>query len=121
MDLPQPPTRFQKNNEIISKSVEEVAENVMVQAAREVIAENAGDQTIAVYFDGMWQKRRHKSLNGVLTVTSMDTSKVLDAIFLSKHCSKKKYSAVNNVPRTTRVLVCMEVAAAKQVFERSHT
>lgn len=34
MDLPKPPTRFQKYNEIIGKATEEVAECSMIEAAR---------------------------------------------------------------------------------------
>ncbi|KAG8336808.1 hypothetical protein J6590_038356 [Homalodisca vitripennis] len=95
MDLPRPPTRFQKYNEIISKSIEEVAENFMVQAAREAIIENEDGKNIAACFDGTWQKRGHKSLNGVFTVTSMD------AVFLYelnyKQMKRKKYETAVNL------------------------
>ena len=37
-----------------------------------------GYKDIAAAFDGTWQKRGHTSINGVLTVTSFDTRKVLD-------------------------------------------
>lgn len=53
----------------------------------EAISENDGDNDIAACFDGTWQKRGHTSLNGVLTATAFNTSKVLDFKCLSKFCS----------------------------------
>lgn len=43
---------------------------------------------IAAAFDGTWQKRGHSSINGVMTVTSFDSGKVLDFECLSKFCNK---------------------------------
>ncbi|GFU93402.1 hypothetical protein TNCV_1493581, partial [Trichonephila clavipes] len=40
---------------------------------REAICENEGNKNIAVAVDGTWQKRGYTSLNGVVTVTSIDT------------------------------------------------
>ncbi|GFX82398.1 uncharacterized protein TNCV_2870791 [Trichonephila clavipes] len=42
-------------------------------AAKEAICENEGNKNIAVAVDGTWQKRGYTSLNGVVTVTSIDT------------------------------------------------
>ncbi|GFT51738.1 uncharacterized protein TNCV_4440401 [Trichonephila clavipes] len=43
----------------------------------------------AVAVDGTWQKRGYTSLNGVVTVTSIDTGKVIDVDILSKYCACK--------------------------------
>ncbi|GFX35619.1 uncharacterized protein TNCV_104241 [Trichonephila clavipes] len=44
-------------------------------AAKEAICENEGNKNIAVAVDGTWQKRGYTSLNGVVTMTSIDTGK----------------------------------------------
>lgn len=127
MDLPKPPTRFQRYNNIISKATEEVAECSMVDAARGAVIENDGNSDIAACFDGTWQKRGHTSLNGVFTVTSMDTGKVLDCVCLSKYCScSDQLKASGNQNHSDKCSKnydgpsgSMEVAAAKQVFQRS--
>lgn len=121
MDLPQPPTRFQNYTNVISKATEEVAENTMLIATRAAVIENDGDKDIAACFDGTWQKRGHTSLNGVFTVTSMDTGKVLDAVCLSKYCtcinkSKHQESCTKNYEGSSGA---MEVTAAREVFARS--
>ncbi|GFS55793.1 mariner Mos1 transposase [Trichonephila clavipes] len=43
----------------------------------------------AIVLDGAWQKRGYTSLNGVVTVTSIDTGKVIDVDILSKYCACK--------------------------------
>ncbi|GFW70836.1 uncharacterized protein TNCV_4148841 [Trichonephila clavipes] len=43
----------------------------------------------AVAVDGTWQKRGYTSLNSVVTVTSIDTGKVIDVDILSKYCACK--------------------------------
>lgn len=127
MDLPQPPTRFQNYTKILSKVTEEVAENTMINAACCAIAENDGDKDIAACFDRTWQNRGHRSLNGVFTVTCMDTSKVLDGVCLSKYCTcsdKKKGRAEHeqfcskNYEGTSGG---MEITAAKEVYKPSNS
>lgn len=58
----------------------------MRNAATEAVEENYGKNEIAAAFDGTWQKRGHTSMNGVVTVTSFDTGKVMDFECLSKFC-----------------------------------
>ncbi|GFY16766.1 uncharacterized protein TNCV_2788881 [Trichonephila clavipes] len=58
-------------------------------AAKEAICENEGNKNIAVAVNGTWQKRGYTSLNGVVTVTSIDTGKVIDVDILSKYCACK--------------------------------
>ena len=43
-----------------------------MKVALEVISENDGNNITADNY-GTWQKRGHKSLNGVVSITSMDT------------------------------------------------
>lgn len=44
------------------------------------------DGILCVAVDGTWQKRGHTSLNGILSITSVDTGKVLDIYLMSKFC-----------------------------------
>lgn len=64
----------------------EVCDASTRNAAIEAIVENYGNRDVAACFDGSWKKRGHTSLNGVVTVTSFDTAKVLDFKCLSKFC-----------------------------------
>ncbi|KAJ4447643.1 hypothetical protein ANN_09650, partial [Periplaneta americana] len=59
LNLPKPPTRFQKVTEVIERSLGEVATECMVEAAKEAVQENAGSTDIAIAIDGSWQKRGH--------------------------------------------------------------
>lgn len=54
--------------------------------ARRVTALEAGQTDVAVMFDGTWQKRGHKSHNGVGTAISIDTGLCLDFEVLSNYC-----------------------------------
>ncbi|GFS67050.1 uncharacterized protein NPIL_230011 [Nephila pilipes] len=58
----------------------------MQKVTQEAVWENGSNKNIAVAVDGIWQKRVHTSLNGVITVTSIDTGKVIDVDILSKYC-----------------------------------
>ncbi|GFU27868.1 uncharacterized protein TNCV_449711 [Trichonephila clavipes] len=73
MNLPQPPTRFSPYGKRILNAAKLVYENSIQNAAKESICENEGNKNIAVAVDGTWQKRGYTSLNGVVTVTSIDT------------------------------------------------
>ncbi|GFT50316.1 uncharacterized protein TNCV_1024391 [Trichonephila clavipes] len=58
------------------------------------VDENDGKRDLAVAVDGSWQKRGFSSKNGLVTVTSVDTGKVIDVEVFSKHCicpNKTKY------------------------------
>ncbi|GFX67648.1 uncharacterized protein TNCV_3933901 [Trichonephila clavipes] len=50
----------------------------MAEAVREAVDENDGKRDLAVAVDGSWQKRGFSSKNGLVTVTSVDTGKVID-------------------------------------------
>ncbi|GFT19881.1 uncharacterized protein NPIL_599921 [Nephila pilipes] len=83
MNLPLPSTNFTKFNNILASR--ETCEESLAEAVREAIDENDGERHIAVAVEGSWQKRGFSSKNGVVTVTSVDTSKVIDVEILSKH------------------------------------
>ncbi|GFU22401.1 uncharacterized protein TNCV_1264221 [Trichonephila clavipes] len=83
MNLPQPPTRFAPYGKRILNAAKLVYEDSIQNAAKEAICENEGNKNIAVAVDGTWQKRGYTSLNGVVTVTSIDTDgdcKAFDAV-----------------------------------------
>ncbi|GFW47539.1 uncharacterized protein TNCV_3177031 [Trichonephila clavipes] len=84
MNLPQPPTRFSPYGKRILNAAKLVYEDSIQNAAKEAICENEGNKNIAVAVDGTWQKRGYTSLNGVVTVTSIDIGdgdcKAFDAV-----------------------------------------
>lgn len=123
MNLPQPPTKFFEYNKPILASTEKVAMDSMTIARRQAVTENDGDSDITVAIDGTWQKRGHTSLHGVVSVTSLDTSKVLDVECLSKYCpicklNKKEHP--NCLVNYEGSSGGMEVAGVKRMFERSN-
>ncbi|GFU50888.1 uncharacterized protein NPIL_198801 [Nephila pilipes] len=73
MNLPPPPTKFTKFNNILLQAARETCEESMAEAVHEAVEENDGGRDIAVAVDGSWQKRGFSSKNGVVTVTSVDT------------------------------------------------
>ncbi|XP_054259610.1 circumsporozoite protein-like [Macrosteles quadrilineatus] len=55
---------------------------------------------LSVGIDGTWQKRGYSSLNGVVTVSCIDTGKILDAEVFSKYCHScacKKYQVIKHL------------------------
>ncbi|GFT98636.1 uncharacterized protein NPIL_613451 [Nephila pilipes] len=86
MNLPPPLTKFTKFNNNLLQAARETCEESMAEAVHEAVEENEGGRDIAVAVDGSWQKRGFSSKNGVVTVTSVDTGKVIDVEILSKHC-----------------------------------
>lgn len=86
MNLAPPNSRLQHYYNKLLPGATEVCEASMRIAAKKAIEENIGSKDIAAAFDGTWQKRGHTSRNGVVTVTSFDTGKVLDFECFSKCC-----------------------------------
>ncbi|GFS49988.1 uncharacterized protein NPIL_317161 [Nephila pilipes] len=82
MNLPPTPTKFSKFNNRLLQAARETYEKNMAKAIRE--------SDIVLVVNGSWQKRGI-SKNGVVTVTGVDTVKVIDVQILSKHriCSSK--------------------------------
>ncbi|XP_077512011.1 uncharacterized protein LOC144122929 [Amblyomma americanum] len=68
----------------IGKKLHAAAENL--EQARQLTAAEAGSTNVAVMFDGTWQKRGHKSHNGVGTAISLLTGLCLDFEVLSNYC-----------------------------------
>ena len=100
MNMPSPLTAksFRRSSRAISTQVKTAAKSCMKSAAKEVYAKNrnvnnSNDSVpvnCGISCDGTWQRRGHSSLNGCVTVISMDTGKVLDVEALTNHCKECK-------------------------------
>ncbi|GFY16229.1 uncharacterized protein TNCV_2348741 [Trichonephila clavipes] len=75
----------------------------------------------AVAVDGTWQKRGYTSLNGVVTVTSIDTGKGIDVDILSKYCACKNLPFHEKDCKRNYVgsSGAMEIQGASKIFQRS--
>jgi len=61
----------------------------MLEAAEELHnGDNDNIVDVAVSCDGTWQRRGYASHNGVVSVISMDTRKVIDIEAMNKSCKK---------------------------------
>lgn len=126
MNLPPPPTTFKKHSDVILNATAFVSDISMMKAANEAVRENSGSINITAAFDGTWQKRGHTSLNGVVTVTSFETGKVLDVECLTKYCQgctlnkmfegKHEEQCVTNYSGSSGG---MEVIGVEKLFQRS--
>ncbi|GFU41819.1 uncharacterized protein TNCV_3872921 [Trichonephila clavipes] len=121
MNLPPPPTKFSKYNHILLQATRETCEHSMAEAVREAVDENDGKRDLAVA--GSWQKRGFSSKNGLVTVTSVDTGKVIDVEVFSKHCiCPNKTKHLQNCKRNFEGYSGkMEVAGALSIFQRSQS
>ena len=96
-----------------------VAEDSLKRAALEVF--EIDPQTM-VSVDGSWQRRGHKSHNGVVTVCSVPTGKVLDYEVLSNYCkvcetdSTQEHVCQKNHEGSSNA---MEGVGAIRIFHRS--
>jgi hypothetical protein len=132
LDLPKPPLRFERYNDLMVESVRTVAHSSMIKAVEEAVEINVSDdgttsRDLSIGIDGTWQRRGFSSLNGVVSVSSFDTSKILDVEILTKYC----HTCSTTKARGKKVghHFCdknfegssgsMEVAGAKNVFSRS--
>lgn len=89
LNLPSPP-QFRVYNKILGNAAKEVCLESMREAVEETVSENDGNRDITANFDGTWQRRGHRSLNGAVTAISGATCKVLDVRIFSKHCRCKQ-------------------------------
>ncbi|GFT39893.1 uncharacterized protein TNCV_3060881 [Trichonephila clavipes] len=121
MNLPQPPTRFSPYGKRILNAAKLVYEDSIQNAAKEAICENEGNKNIALAVDGTWQKCGYTSLNGVVTVTSIDTGKVIDVDILSKYCACKNLPFHEKDCKRNYVgsSGAMEIQGASKIFQRS--
>ena len=121
--MPSPNTHFTKHNNHILNAVTLVSETSLQEAAHEAIMENDANRDLAAAFDGPWQCRGHSSLNGVVTVTSFDTGKVLDVECLTKYCQKcvmnKKKCVQGCAKNYTGSSGGMECVGVERIFSRS--
>lgn len=125
LDLPAPPQKFSRISNLIAPVVETVSEISMKNAAKEAVSENEESSTpnqIPAAIDGTWQKRGYTSLNGVITLTSFDTGKVIDYECLTKFChicknvKKAAHECKSNFQGSSGG---MESAGAIAIFRRS--
>ena len=90
MNLPGPMTsnNYNKIVENLSTAAKEVAEETMQEAAQELRSDTDNEPTIdaEVSCDGTWQRRGCSSRNGVVSVISMKTDKILDVESMYKTC-----------------------------------
>ncbi|GFT66286.1 uncharacterized protein TNCV_1347611 [Trichonephila clavipes] len=119
MNLPQPPTRFFPYGKRILNAAKLVNEDSIQNAAKEAICENEGNKNIALAVDGTWQKCGYTSLNGVVTVTSIDTGKVIDVDILSKYCACKNLPFYEKDCKRNCVgsSGAMEIQGASKIFQ----
>ncbi|GFX21246.1 integrase catalytic domain-containing protein [Trichonephila clavipes] len=62
----------------VGKATKETCEHSMAEAVREAVDENDGKRDLLLLLLISWQKRGFSSKNGLVTVTSVDTGKVID-------------------------------------------
>ncbi|GFS69786.1 uncharacterized protein TNCV_3006661 [Trichonephila clavipes] len=121
MNIPQPPTRFSPYAKRILNAAKLLYEDSIQNATKEAICENEGNKNIAVAVDETWQKRGCTTLNGVVTVTSIDTGKVRDVDILSKYCACKNLPFHEKDCKRNYVgsSGAMEIQGASKFFQRS--
>ncbi|GFS28392.1 uncharacterized protein NPIL_650401, partial [Nephila pilipes] len=90
MNLPPPPAKFERYNDVLLRSLIRVRNDSMRNAVEETDKNNNSYRDITAAFDGSWQKSGHTSLNGVVSATCLETGKVLGFECLSKYCFKCK-------------------------------
>ncbi|GFS66971.1 uncharacterized protein TNCV_3718511 [Trichonephila clavipes] len=123
MNLPRHPQNSQSTTTFYCRQQRETCEHSMAEAVREAVDENDGKRDLAVAVDGKWQKRGFSSKNGLVTVTSVDTGKVIDVEVFSKHCiCPNKTKHLQNCKRNFEGYSGkMEVAGALSIFQRSQS
>ena len=128
MNMPPPlrPTPYSRHNKALLNAVKEVSVETMNVAASEIheikpeVNEGTGVAKCAISCDGTWQRRGFSSLNGCVTVISIDTGKVLDVEALSKVCKKcKDHEDDEDSPQNASWRVDHEVTA-RQISQDQH-
>lgn len=129
LNLPRPNAALTRYTRLVKESVFEVAEMSMNKATEEAVEQNGGSKELTVVYDGKWQKRGYRSKNGVCTLTSLDTGKIIDLEVLTKFysgCVKCKGDTVKTDIHKSRCIKNyegasggMETCAAVAIFNRS--
>ncbi|GBL96020.1 hypothetical protein AVEN_199980-1 [Araneus ventricosus] len=118
-------------------SVTEVAKKTMATAAQEVkyLKTSKGNVTRrGVSVDGTWQRPGYNSLNGCVSVLSIDTGKILDVEIMSQYCrtckklqgvpkhmKSSKLRSMDNCSNHKGSSANMESVGAYRIFERSQS
>ena len=81
---------FSEMNKELAACYSMVADNSMLQAVHEIKGDDNDDLVcnIAVSCNGTWQNRGYSSLNGVVSLISVETEKVIDYSVLAKKCAQ---------------------------------
>ena len=121
MDMPAPPkpSAYHRHNKALLKAAKTVAEETMADGASEIRGNNEGISQCSVSCDGTWQKRGYSSLNGCVTVLSMETGKCLDIEILSKVCHGCQRINKTIDPEERRVLEADHIGKCKANFKGS--
>ncbi|GFU26257.1 uncharacterized protein NPIL_322261 [Nephila pilipes] len=85
MNLPSPPAKFERYNDVLLRSLKKVSNESMRNAVEETAKNKNSNRDITAAFDGSWQKRCHTSLIVVVSATYIETGKVLYFECQSKH------------------------------------
>lgn len=123
MNLSPPPHRYFRYEEFLASVSDTVCKESMKNAVEDAVVINENSRDLAVAVDGSWQKRGHTSLNGIVSLTSLDTGKVLDIDVLSKYCTcpgrLEKHHQKSCLANFSGSSGMMEVTGAVNIFGRS--
>lgn len=130
LNLPPPPSqkKYIVCEKVLAEEIQSVAEASMKEAVEEAIKEDfsnevKGTRDIAVALDGTWQKRGHRSLNGVMSASSVDNGKIVDLEAFSKFCRCPHKNDGQHLKTCTMNFEgnsgSMEVEGALKIFHRS--
>jgi len=123
LNLGSPYSRYHLHERYLTVCAETICKESMQRAVLDTVEKNNLSSDIAVAVDGSWQRRGHQSLNGVVSVTSLLTGKLLDVEILSKYCECK--DKLNDNHNNTCLANfrgssgAMEVTGAINIFKRS--
>ena len=141
LNMPKPMTanNYEKISNKSKEAVKNIAEKTMYDAATEIKFKlAANDDTIvdtAISCDGTWQRRGYSSLNGIVTIISMENGKILDVEPMTRICKacKLKENIKSSSPDEYAIWKAqhvysadyhgsapnMEPVGAKRMFDRS--
>lgn len=124
LNLPAPPSKYHRHELFLGFNVENLCKMSMAHAVEEAVLQNENNrENLCVAVDGSWQKRGHVSLNGILSVTSVDNGKVMDIQVMSKFCQCPNRNSLQHTDSCSANYLGssggMEVEGALQIFKRS--
>ncbi|GFS33786.1 uncharacterized protein NPIL_90771 [Nephila pilipes] len=90
MNLPPPPTKFTKFNNILLQAARETCEESMPEAVHEAVEENDGARDIAVAVDGSWQKRGKNITSSSNSTLDADVSNNEIKTGIQNSCAKER-------------------------------